>query len=73
MVKGKVILAVDSKFFDNLFEIERKAMQKKIGLTNLSQANFSKMIKGFKLIEPKQDLSKFKRRGIRKTNDKNMF
>ena len=32
-------------------------MQDKIGLGNLSQANFSKMIKGFKIKQPRQDLS----------------
>ena len=58
-------LAVDNKFFRDIFEIERKKMQDKIGIVNLSQANFSKMIKGLKIKQPKQDLSqvntKFKR------------
>ena len=58
-------LAVDNKFFKDIFEIERKKMQDKIGIGNLSQANFSKMIKGLKIKQPKQDLSqvntKFKR------------
>ncbi len=58
-------LAVDNKFFKDIFEIERKKMQDKIGIVNLSQANFSKMIKGLKIKQPKQDLSqvntKFKR------------
>lgn len=60
MVEKKVVLAVDKNFFNNLFEIERKKMQDKIGITNLSQANFTKMIKGFKIRELKQDLSQFK-------------
>ncbi len=50
-------LAVDNQFFKNIFEKERKKMQDKIGLGNLSQANFSKMIKGFKIRQPKQDFS----------------
>ncbi|KKM63713.1 hypothetical protein LCGC14_1508680 [marine sediment metagenome] len=50
-------LAVDNQFFKNIFEKERKKMQDKIGLGNLSQANFSKMIKGFKIKQPRQDLS----------------
>jgi len=41
-------------------------MQKKLGLVNLTQVNFSKMIEGFKLREPPQDLSqvntRFKKR-----------
>ena len=62
MVVKKVTMAVDPKFFDNIFEIERKKMQKKIGISNLSQANFSKMIKGFKIRQPKQDLSQINTR-----------
>ena len=57
MAIKKVIMAVDLKFFDNIFERERKKMQEKIGVHNLSQANFTKMIKGFKIRQPKQDLS----------------
>ncbi len=61
MVNRKVTtLAVDNKFFNNIFEKERKKMQDKIGLGNLSQPNFSKMIKGFKIKQPKQDLSEVK-------------
>ena len=58
MAQRKVTtLAVDNQFFTNIFEKERKKMQDKIGLGNLSQANFSKMIKGFKIKQPRQDLS----------------
>ena len=58
MAQRKVTtLAVDNQFFTNIFEKERKKMQDKIGLGNLSQANFSKMIKGFKIRQPRQDLS----------------
>ncbi len=59
MAIKKVIVAVDAKFFNNVFEKERKKMQKKIGLNNLSQTNFSKMIKGFKIRQPRQNLSQF--------------
>ncbi len=62
MVRKITTLAVDSKFFDNIFEIERKKIQKQIGISNLSQANFTKMIKGFKIKKPKQDLSKLNTR-----------
>lgn len=70
MVRKKVTVSVDPKFFSEVFERERRLMQKKIGLDNLSQPNFSKMIKGFKIRQPKQNLSQFnpklgrKRRGI---------
>ena len=70
MAIKKVSLAVDPKFFDNVFERERRQMQKKIGLSNLSQANFTKMIKGFKIKEPKIDLSQVNTRIKRKKNDK---
>jgi len=70
MVSKKVLLAVDRKFFNNVFEIQRKKMQEKIGVINLSQANFTKMIKGFKIREPKQDLSQFNPKIGRKRNGK---
>lgn len=69
MVRKIKTLAVDVDFFNNLFEIERKQMQTKIGISNLSQADFTKMIKGFKIKQPKQDLSKvntrFRRKNVR--------
>ena len=68
MVKKKVSLAVDSKFFKDIFEKERRKMQEKIGLENLSQAKFTMMIKGFKLREPKQDLSQFNTKIVRRKN-----
>ncbi len=70
MAIKKVSLAVDPKFFNNVFERERRQMQKKIGLDNLSQANFTKMIKGFKIREPKIDLSQVNTRIKRKKNGK---
>lgn len=63
-------LAVDTKFFDNIFEKERQKMQEMIGVQNLSQANFSKMIKGFKIKVPKQDLSQVNTNIKRRKNDK---
>lgn len=62
MVRKITTVAVDNKFFRDIFEIERMKMQKKIGISNLSQANFSKMIKGFKIKQPKQDLSQINTR-----------
>jgi retron-type reverse transcriptase len=53
MTKGKVILALDEKFFKNIFEPKRKELQQQIGVNNLSQAKFSKMIKGFIIKKPK--------------------
>jgi len=70
MVSKKVLVAVDRKFFNNVFEMERRKMQEKIGVINLSQANFTKMIKGFKIKEPRQDLSQFNPRIGRKRNAK---
>lgn len=68
MVSKKVSVTVDRKFFNNVFEMERKKMQEKIGVINLSQANFTKMIKGFKIREPRQDLSQFNPKIGRKRN-----
>lgn len=70
MVSKKVLLAVDHKFFTNVFEMERRKMQEKIGVINLSQANFTKMIKGFKIKQPKQDFSQFNPKIGRKRNAK---
>ncbi|KKN48511.1 hypothetical protein LCGC14_0652040 [marine sediment metagenome] len=59
MARKKVTVSVDPKFFSEVFEKQRRLMQKKIGLDNLSQPNFSKMISGFKIRQPRQNLSKF--------------
>jgi len=69
MAQKKVTLAVDNKFFKNIFEKERQKMQKKIGVSNLSQANFSKMIQGFNIKQPKQNLSQINTR-VRKRHGK---
>jgi len=58
MARKVKTMSVDIRFFNNIFEMERMKMQKKIGINNLSQPNFTKMIKGFKMKQPKQDLSK---------------
>ncbi len=63
-------LAVDNKFFEDIFEKERKKMQDIIGINNLSQPNFTKMIKGFKIQQPKQDLSQVNTKFNRKKNGK---
>ncbi len=70
MVSKKTSLSVDKVFFDKVFEKERIKMQNKIGVINLSQANFTKMIKGFKIKEPRQDFSQFNPRIGRKRNAK---
>ena len=62
MVRKKVIIAVDKKFFDNQFEKERIKMQKRLGLINLPQATFTKMIVGLKVQMPKFDINIDKRR-----------
>lgn len=71
MANKKVTIAVDLKFFNNIFEKERQNMRDQIGLDNLSQTDFSRMIKGFKMIKPKIDLSKLNIRvGRRRNNGK---
>lgn len=70
MVVKKVSLAVDLRFFNDVFEKERRRIQEQIGVPNLSQANFTKMIKGFKIREPKQDFSQFNPNIVRKKNAK---
>jgi len=41
-------IAVDERFFKNIFEEHRKSLQTEMGIKNLSQTNFTKMITGFK-------------------------
>ncbi len=48
-------IAVDKKFFIDVFEKQRKQLQKQLGLNNLSQANFTKMI-DIKIKLPKSNL-----------------
>lgn len=60
-------IAVDEKFFNNVFEKHRRDLQKQLGVMNLSQANFTKMIKGLQLTPLKKPIQiKIKKR--RKTN-----
>ncbi len=70
MANKKVTIAVDLKFFNNIFEKERQSMRDQIGLDNLSQTDFSRMIKGFKMIKPKIDLTKLNTRVRRRNNGK---
>jgi len=53
MVSNKKSIAVDEKFFNNVFEAQRKRLQQQLGITNLSQPNFTKMIIGLKIRQPK--------------------
>ena len=62
MAKNKVTITVDKKFFDNIFEKKRREMQQRIGVLNLSQSDFTRLIKDFKLNVPQQKLPKIKRR-----------
>ncbi len=60
MVRTITTVALDLKFFNNVFEKEIVRMQKKMGLSNLSHANFTKMIQGLKIKQPKQDFFQMK-------------
>tara|TARA_R100001530_G_scaffold112862_2_gene79850 strand:+ start:9837 stop:10094 length:258 start_codon:yes stop_codon:yes gene_type:complete len=74
MATRKVVIAVDEKFFNNIFEKQRRKLQRELGIMNLSQANFTKMIQEIKLTPIKKDKfnSKIQKRGIKK-NDFFMF
>lgn len=65
----KKTMAVDKNFFENIFEPERKKLQKQLGLNNLSQPDFSKMIEGLKIKAPKKIENKFKIKRGGKNND----
>lgn len=44
-LKRKVVtIGVDKMFFDNIFEPARRRAQDQLGISNLGQANFTKMI-----------------------------
>lgn len=60
MVISKKAISVDEKFFYNIFEEERKKMQEKLGVINLSQYNFTKMIRGLKMMKLKNNNFKTK-------------
>jgi len=53
MPSNKKNIAVDEKFFNTIFETQRKKLQQQLGVMNLSQANFTKMITGLKIKPPK--------------------
>jgi len=59
-------IAVDENFFKNIFEKQRKQLQKKLGVLNLSQPNFTKMILGLEMIPQKKKISGFKIKPKRK-------
>ncbi len=65
-----VCINVDPKFFENIFEQKRRQMQERLGLINLTQANFTKMIKDIKIRMPKQNLAKVK---LKRRGKKNVF
>ena len=69
MVKGKKIIAVDERFFDNIFEEKRRELQKQLGIVNLSQVNFTKMISGIQIKKLKKNLIAPKLKRRRKKND----
>ncbi|MHA1201364.1 MAG: hypothetical protein ACTSQ4_02430 [Candidatus Heimdallarchaeaceae archaeon] len=67
--RDKVIIAVDRRFFEKVFEPPRQKLEKKLGM-NISQQNFTKMLSnsGFKIktidLDMKSlDLNKRRRRG----------
>ena len=62
MVNRKVVIRVDKNFFDNVFEKQRKQLQKKLGIMNLSQTNFTKMVGRLELKLPKNTQPKLKRK-----------
>lgn len=65
-----VFIVVDAQFFDNVFEKQRKQLQDKLGLDNLGQAKFTKMITNLKIRKLKEPISKpIKRRGRKKINE----
>ena len=70
MALKKVVIAVDEKFFTDIFEKQRIKLQKELGVINLSQANFTKMIRGLQMKPLKINISKFKLKiGGRKRNE----
>lgn len=73
MVRKIVTIGVDKTFFASIFERQRKEIQIKLGITNLSQIDFTKMIKGFKLKAPKQDLSLIKTKRGKRKNESFLF
>ena len=77
MVNTKVrkitTIAVDKQFFNNVFDKQRKKLQEQLGVMNLSQANFSKMIQGFKLKIPDKDLFQNKPKRGGKKNEMFLF
>ena len=69
MANKKVSISVDYKFFKNQFEPKRKKAQEQLGILNLSQVNFTRMIE-IKVKEPKIDLSQVNKKSKRRNNGK---
>ncbi len=46
--RRKVTITSDELFFDRIFEPERKKLQNKLGLSNLSQPNFTAILANVK-------------------------
>lgn len=69
MSRNIKVIVVDVKFFNNVFEKQRKQLQKKLGVINLSQPKFTKMIMGLEMIELNKKVSKFKKGRKRRIND----
>jgi len=46
---NKVNMQVNSNFFDNVFEPKRKMIQQQLGIPNLTQIQFTSMIKDIKV------------------------
>ena len=63
--KNLVHLVVDKNYFDNCFEPERRRLQTKLGISNLSQAKFTAYLHASKNKINIQKRNKFTSRGFR--------
>jgi len=66
-------IAVDEKFFNEVFEKQRKELQKQLGVINLSQPNFTKLIEGITIKKLKTNISNFPKKRRKKSNGFNAF
>ncbi len=66
-------IAVDTKFFNSIFEKQRMQLQSQLGVRNLSQATFTKMITGLKIKNPKITSPKKNILGIKKRSKRDDF
>lgn len=58
--KNVVTIRVDRSYFEHVFEPGRKCMQKKIGISNLTQPNYTAMIARANGIKIKTGFKKWK-------------